>query len=205
MISVELAGYTSVPDSVGGWVKDARYAVPRCHKEVKSCYQHIYNSYDDSHVLSFEQSLEPQRVEDTETPLTGDDGGQDLRNPSEAVEPHEVVVGHEPHHGSEPFFCGELQVELLAVEKHRLNQVELVSQRQREQTQVDAVLQALFVEHRHVDDVGWPTDQEQDGQQKSVFQSSCCVLHFSTDNVVWVVPGQELHVFKNKYVATAEG
>ena len=59
---------------------------------------------------------------------------------------------------------GELRVELLAEEKHRLNQVELVSQRQREQTQVDAVLQALFVEHRHVDDVGWPTNQKQDRQ-----------------------------------------
>ena len=123
-----------------------------------------------------QQSLEPQRAEDTETPLAGDDGGQELRNPSEAAEIHEVVVGHEPHHGSEPVFGGELQVHLVAVEKHRLNQRELVSQRQRGQTQADAVLQALFVEHRHVDDVCWPTNQKQDRQQDDVFDSACKVL-----------------------------
>ena len=92
------------------------------------------------------------------------------------------------------FLGGELQVELLPVHDDVEEEVEQVGQRQREQTHVDALLQPLPVEHRHVDQVGRASDQEQDGQDDHVPQATDQVLRLGADQVVRVVPGQEVRL-----------
>ena len=83
-------------------------------------------------------------------------------------------------------------MELLSVPQHVVSKVQPVRKRQGEQTHVDAFLQNLLVEHRHVDDVGRPANQKQDGQKHHVFQSTDEVFHFETDDVVGVVPGDKV-------------
>ena len=49
------------------------------------------------------------------------------------------------------------------VEEHALYEIEFISKRQGEETQVDPLSQFMFVEHHHVDDVGRTTNQKQEG------------------------------------------
>ena len=49
------------------------------------------------------------------------------------------------------------------VEEHALYEIEFISQRQGEETQVDPFSQSVLVEHHHVDDIGRTTNQKQQG------------------------------------------
>ena len=51
-----------------------------------------------------------------------------------------------------------------SVEEHVQYEIEFISQRQGEETQVDPLSQSMLVEHRHVDDIGGTTNQKQEGQ-----------------------------------------
>ena len=93
-----------------------------------------------------------------------------------------------------PFF--PVQVNIFAAKYYSLQKIEEVSQRQGQQTHVDSFLQTLLVEHRHVQDVGRSTNQKQDGQNHGVLQATDQVLSLGTDDVGWVVPGQEVLVVK---------
>ena len=85
-----------------------------------------------------------------------------------------------------------------AVQNECLEKIEEVSQRQGKQTHVDSLLQTLFVEHRHVNDVGRSTNQKQDGQNEGVFPTPDQVLGLGANDVGWIVPGQEVLVLKNQ-------
>ena len=51
-----------------------------------------------------------------------------------------------------------------SVEEHAVYEIEFISQRQGEETQVDPLSQSMFVEHHNVDDVGRTANQKQEGQ-----------------------------------------
>ena len=78
-----------------------------------------------------------------------------------------------------------------SVEEHAIYEIELISQRQGEETQVDPLFQSLLVEHRHVDDVGRTTNQKQEGQNNGALKPFSKGFHLDAHNVVWVVPRNE--------------
>ena len=85
-------------------------------------------------------------------------------------------------------------MELLPVQDDVEEEVEQIGQRQREETHVDALPEPLPVEHGHVDQVGGASEQEQDGQDHHVLQAADQVLRARADQVVRVVPGQEVQL-----------
>ena len=78
-----------------------------------------------------------------------------------------------------------------SVEKHAVYEIEFISQRQGEETQVDPLSQSLLVEHRHVDDVGRPTNQKQEGQNNGALKPFSKGFHLDTYEVIGVVPRNE--------------
>ena len=48
------------------------------------------------------EGLRAEGLQDAEASLAGDDGGDDLGDPSEPVEAQQVVVDKEPHEGTVP-------------------------------------------------------------------------------------------------------
>ena len=77
------------------------------------------------------------------------------------------------------------------VEEHALYEIEFISQRQGEETQVDPLSQFMFVEHHHVDDVGRTTNQKQEGQNNGALEPFSEGFHFEADKVIWVIPRNE--------------
>ena len=63
-----------------------------------------------------------------------------------------------------------------------------VDQGEREETEVDSVLEALLEEHGHVDAVGGEADEEEDGDEDGGLDSVKELLRLKTDEVVGVVP-----------------
>ena len=63
-----------------------------------------------------------------------------------------------------------------------------VSESEREETEVDSVLEALLEEHGHVDAVGGEADEEEDGDDDGGLDSVKEDLRLKTDEVVGVVP-----------------
>ena len=57
-----------------------------------------------------------------------------------------------------PLLSSKLSMYSFSVEEHALYEIEFISQRQGEETQVDPLSQSMFVEHHHVDDVGRTTN-----------------------------------------------
>ena len=82
-------------------------------------------------------------------------------------------------------------MDCFSVEKHGLYEIELISQRQGEETQVDPLSQSLLVEHRHVDDVGRTTNQKQEGQNNGALKPISKSFHLEADKVIGVVPRNE--------------
>ena len=82
-------------------------------------------------------------------------------------------------------------MDFFSVEEHALYEIELIRQRQGEETQVDPLPQSLLVEHRHVDDVGRTTNQKQQGQNNGALQPFSKGFHLQADQVVRVVPRNE--------------
>ena len=79
-------------------------------------------------------------------------------------------------------------MDVFPVNEHALYEIEFISQRQGEETQVDPLSQSLLVEHRHVDDVGRTTNQKQEGQNNGALKPFRKSFHFSADKVIGVVP-----------------
>ena len=63
-----------------------------------------------------------------------------------------------------------------------------VDQVEREETEVDSLLEALLEEHGHVDAVGGEADEEEDRDQDGGLDSVSEELRLKTDEVVVVVP-----------------
>ena len=82
-------------------------------------------------------------------------------------------------------------MDFFSFEKHAVNEIEFISQRQGEETQVDPLSQSLLVEHRHVDDVGRTTNQKQERQNNGALKPISKGFHFEADNAVGVVPRNE--------------
>ena len=82
-------------------------------------------------------------------------------------------------------------MDFFSVEKHAVNEIEFISQRQSEETQVDPLFHSLLVEHRHVDDVGRTTNQKQEGQNNGALKPVSKGFHLEADNVIGVVPRNE--------------
>ena len=78
-----------------------------------------------------------------------------------------------------------------SVDKHALYEIEFISQRQGEETQVNPLSQSLLVEHRHVDDVGRTTNQKQEGQNNGALKPISKGFHLEADKVIGVVPRNE--------------
>ena len=78
-----------------------------------------------------------------------------------------------------------------SVEEHALYEIEFISQRQGEETQVDPLSQSLLVEHRHVDDVGRTTNQKQEGQNNGALKPFSKSFRLDADKVIGVVPRKE--------------
>ena len=78
-----------------------------------------------------------------------------------------------------------------SVEEHALYEIELISQRQGEETQVDSLSQSLLVEHRHVDDVGRTTNQKQEGQNNGALKPFSKGFRLEANKVIGVVPRKE--------------
>ena len=57
-----------------------------------------------------------------------------------------------------PLRSGKLSMDSFSIGEHALYQIEFISQRQGEETQVDPLSQSMLVEHHHVDDVGRTTN-----------------------------------------------
>ena len=84
-----------------------------------------------------------------------------------------------------------------SVEKHAVYEIEFISQRQSEETQVDPLSQSLLVEHRHVNDVGRTTNQKQEGQNNGALEPFNKGFHLEADKVVGVVPWNEAIELQN--------
>ena len=84
-----------------------------------------------------------------------------------------------------------------SVEEHALNEIEFISQRQGEETQVDPLSQSLLVEHRHVDDVGRPTNQKQEGHNNGALKPFSKGFHLEANKVIGVVPRKEAAEFQD--------
>ena len=78
-----------------------------------------------------------------------------------------------------------------SVEENALNKIEFISQRQGEETQIDPLFQSMFVEHRHVDDVGRTTNQKHEGQNNGALEPHSEGFRFDADKVIWVIPRNE--------------
>ena len=78
-----------------------------------------------------------------------------------------------------------------SVEEHALNEIEFISQRQGEETQVDPLSQSLLVEHRHVDDIGRTTNQKEVGQINGALKPFSIGFRLDADKVIGVVPRNE--------------
>ena len=63
-----------------------------------------------------------------------------------------------------------------------------VHKSEREETEVDSLLEALLGEHGHVDAVGGEADEEEDGDEDGGLDSVKEELRLKTDEVVGVVP-----------------
>ena len=63
-----------------------------------------------------------------------------------------------------------------------------VEECEREETEVDSLLEALLEEHGHVDAVGGEADEEEDGDEDCGLDSVKKELRLKTDEVVGVVP-----------------
>ena len=63
-----------------------------------------------------------------------------------------------------------------------------VDQSEREETEVDSLLEALMKEHGHVDAVGGEADEEEDRDEDGGLDSVKEELRLKTDEVVGVVP-----------------
>ena len=63
-----------------------------------------------------------------------------------------------------------------------------VDECEREETEVDSLLEALLEEHGHVDAVGGEADEEEDGDEDGGLYSLKEVLRFKADQVDGVVP-----------------
>ena len=84
-----------------------------------------------------------------------------------------------------------------SVEEHAVYEIELISQRQGEETQVDPFSQSLLVEHRHVDDVGRTTNQKQEGQNNGALEPFNKGFHLEAHKVIGVVPRNEAIELQN--------
>ena len=62
-----------------------------------------------------------------------------------------------------------------------------VDQGEREETEVDSLLEALLVEHGHVDAVGGEADEEEERKDDGSLNSVKELLRLKTDEVVGVV------------------
>ena len=91
-------------------------------------------------------------------------------------------------HCADTFSVSELGVNSFCVKRKDHCQSYDVCESEREETEVDSVLEALLEEHGHVDAVGGEADEEEDGDEDGGLDSVKELLRLMTDEVVGVVP-----------------
>ena len=82
-------------------------------------------------------------------------------------------------------------MDVFPVNEHALYEIEFISQRQGEETQVDPLSQSLLVEHRHVDDVGRTTNQKEEGQNNGALKPFSKGFRLEADKIIGVFPWKE--------------
>ena len=103
-----------------------------------------------------------------------------------------MVVDEELEDHPNPRLPREGPVELVHVVEKGVNDVDEVGQRQTEETQVDTLSHPVPPEHQHVDHVGGHTEQQQGRQEEDGHGQVHGLLHLLADQVVRVVPGDEV-------------
>ena len=91
-------------------------------------------------------------------------------------------------HCADTFSVSELGVNSFCVKRKDHCQSHDVHESEREETEVDSLLEALLEEHGHVDAVGGEADEEEDGDEDGGLDSVKEELRLKTDEVVGVVP-----------------
>ena len=89
---------------------------------------------------------------------------------------------------AETVSVNELGVNSFCVRSKDHCQSYAVHESEREETEVDSLLEALLEEHGHVDAVGGEADKEEDGDEDGGLDSVKELLRLKTDEVVGVVP-----------------
>ena len=106
------------------------------------------------------------------------------------VQSDDVVVNHVPMDGSHALSVRELGVDPFRLNHEDLRQADEVDEGEREETEVDFLLEALLEEHGHVDAVGGESDEVEGGDEDEDSGNNSVkeVLRLQTDQVVGVVP-----------------
>ena len=81
-----------------------------------------------------------------------------------------------------------MSVKSLSIRYKSQSQRREVDEGEREETEIDSLLEALLEEHGHVDAVGGEADEEEDGDEDGGLDSVKELLRLKTDEVVGVVP-----------------
>ena len=89
---------------------------------------------------------------------------------------------------SHAFSVRELGVDSFYVNHEDLCQADKVDEGEREETEVDSLLDALLEEHDHVDAVGGEADEEEDGDDDGRLDSVKKILRLKADQVIGAVP-----------------
>ena len=109
---------------------------------------------DDEHGLCLQNVLRAERAKHTETSLAGDHHRHKTRGRVERIKSNQVVAQHKLNNETASRGASYLQVNPVGIEDKAHSHVQDVSQRLDKQTQVDPLLQAVFDEHHHAQDVG---------------------------------------------------
>ena len=89
---------------------------------------------------------------------------------------------------SHAFSVRELGIDSFYVNHEDLRQADKVDEGEREETEVDSLLEPLFEEHGHVDAVGGEADEEEGGDDDGGLDSVKKILRLKADQVIGAVP-----------------
>ena len=102
MLVVKLSPVDRLEVNVGYGFVHTHHAVTDSHQKVETENNDVNDDDDDGHGACGQDGLRAERIDHTETSLTGDDGRHDLGHPGESEETHQVVVQYELKHRAVP-------------------------------------------------------------------------------------------------------
>ena len=181
-VNIQLPG-----KSLRAHLVETRHLIHGSHSELrKHKNRHADNNYEcDS--LCGDASLSSQGKQDTDTSFSWDGHRQERGAVGNPIQSDDVVVDHVPSGWTKSLSVCEWN-DLFCAKSKNQRQRQEVDQGEREETEVDSLLEALLEEHGHVDAVGGEADEEEDGDDDGVLDSVKKDLRLITDEVVGVVP-----------------